>query len=44
MQKYKRNIIILNVNAHEMSALTRQIVDFTPESVTISITMVRVIK
>lgn len=40
MQKYKRNIIILNVNAHEMSALTRQIVDFTPESVTISITMI----
>jgi len=39
MQKYKRNIVVINVNAFEMSALMRQIAEFTPESVTVTVVM-----
>ena len=40
MEKYKRNIVVGNVNAQEIGPLTRQMADFTPEGVTLTIAAV----
>ncbi|CAG5105066.1 Oidioi.mRNA.OKI2018_I69.chr1.g1803.t1.cds [Oikopleura dioica] len=37
MEKYKRNLVVGNVNAQEIGPLTRQLADFTPEGVTLTI-------
>ena len=39
-ERFKRNIVVLNVNSFEISALVRQIAEFTPESVTVNVQMV----
>jgi len=40
MEKYKRNIVVGNVNAQEIGPLTRQMADFTPEGVSLTIAAV----
>ena len=40
-EKYKRNIVLLHINSYELSALVRQIAEFCPEGVTVTMSEVR---